>query len=141
MKTIIGNIFDHVDKLDVIVHGCNCFATMGAGIAAQIARLYPEAYIVDSKDPRTPEQKLGGISFTKNTTPIIINAYTQFRLGRDLKYNALENTMHLISLNFHDLRIGMPMIGAGIAGGDWEIIEKIISKELVGMDVTIFKLN
>jgi O-acetyl-ADP-ribose deacetylase (regulator of RNase III) len=34
---ILGNF-------DVIVHGCNCFKTMGGGIAAQIKRVFPKAY-------------------------------------------------------------------------------------------------
>jgi len=31
------------------------------------------------------------------------------------------------------------MIGAGLAGGDWKIIEKIIEEELVDMDVRVVK--
>jgi O-acetyl-ADP-ribose deacetylase (regulator of RNase III) len=32
---------------------------------------------------------------------------------------------------------GMPKIGAGLAGGDWELIESIIDEELSGESVTI----
>jgi transcription antitermination factor NusA-like protein len=31
------------------------------------------------------------------------------------------------------------MIGAGLAGGDWNIIERIIQEELNGEDVTVVK--
>ncbi len=33
--------------LDVIVHGANCQCVMGAGIAAQIKKRFPEAYAAD----------------------------------------------------------------------------------------------
>lgn len=46
-----------------------------------------------------------------------------------------------INHQFHDKRIGLPLIGAGLAGGDWNIIEKIIGKELKDMDVTIVKFK
>ncbi|MGA8944018.1 MAG: hypothetical protein WB502_15090 [Thermoactinomyces sp.] len=35
----------------VIAHQCNCFATMGAGIAKQIKERYPEAYEADRNFP------------------------------------------------------------------------------------------
>jgi O-acetyl-ADP-ribose deacetylase (regulator of RNase III) len=34
-------------------------------------------------------------------------------------------------------RIGLPLIGAGLAGGDWNRIEKIIEKEFTKNDVSI----
>ena len=35
MKVVKGNIFDLAEQgeFDVVVHGCNCFCTMGKGIA------------------------------------------------------------------------------------------------------------
>jgi len=33
------------DSNHIIVHGCNCFCTMGAGIAKTIKELYPSAYL------------------------------------------------------------------------------------------------
>ena len=37
-------------------------------------------------------------------------------------------------------RIGLPQIGAGLGGGDWNIISKIIDEELQGENWTIVKL-
>ncbi|RYF46165.1 MAG: phosphatase, partial [Cytophagaceae bacterium] len=33
-----------VGEFDVIVHGCNCFCQMGAGIAKTIKQVFPAAY-------------------------------------------------------------------------------------------------
>jgi len=38
---------------------------------------------------------------------------------------------------FTGKRIGLPFIGAGLAGGDWDVIEDIINDELEGEDVTV----
>ena len=40
-------------------------------------------------------------------------------------------------MELKDSRIGYPKIGAGLAGGDWSIIEKIIDEELQGTDHTL----
>jgi O-acetyl-ADP-ribose deacetylase (regulator of RNase III) len=42
---------------------------------------------------------------------------------------------------FSGKRIGYPKIGAGLAGGDWNIISSIIDKELIGEDHTLVLLN
>lgn len=42
---------------DVIVHGCNCFNTMGAGIAKTIKQTFPEAYQADLKTEKGSKQK------------------------------------------------------------------------------------
>ena len=68
----------------------------------------------------------------------IINAYTQYNPGRDVNYEAIRKALRKIQ---HDLpleaTIGIPRIGAGIAGGDWRQIEDIIVTELHDRDVTI----
>jgi hypothetical protein len=45
--------------------------------------------------------------------------------------------MRKIKNIFNGLRIGLPKIGAGLAGGDWKLISGIIEEELNGEDVTI----
>lgn len=44
MNHIQGDLIalDMAGKFDVIVHGCNCFHAMGAGIAKTIATAFPE---------------------------------------------------------------------------------------------------
>ena len=40
---------------------------------------------------------------------------------------------------FADKVIGYPLIGAGLAKGDWQVISKIIDTELAGTDHTLVK--
>jgi len=76
---------------------------------------------------------------------IVINAYTQFHYGKNHKdgvsspvdYEAIIMCMRKINHIFKGKHIGLPLIGAGLAGGDWNRIEKIIEEELTDMEVTI----
>lgn len=51
MKTLRGDLLAYAlnGKINVIVHGCNCFCNMGAGIAKQIKNTFPEAFDADKK--------------------------------------------------------------------------------------------
>ena len=50
MKIVAGDLLQLAldDHFDVIIHGCNCFCTMGAGIAASIRLEFPEALSADA---------------------------------------------------------------------------------------------
>jgi O-acetyl-ADP-ribose deacetylase (regulator of RNase III) len=135
-----GNLLDLAEKgeFDVIVHGCNCFHTMGAGIAGQIAKRYPNIYDIDKKLTEYGSvEKLGTLSYGVPTgyTFVVVNAYTQFQPGQNVNYHAIYSAMEKVRDKYcgKELRIGIPKIGAGIAGGDWDLI----SKHLRG----IFSLN
>jgi hypothetical protein len=55
----------------------------------------------------------------------------------DLEYDALKSALIQMKEKFSGKRFGMPKIGSGLAGGDWEVIEKIISEVFAGEYVTI----
>jgi O-acetyl-ADP-ribose deacetylase (regulator of RNase III) len=49
--------------------------------------------------------------------------------------------MRLIKIESTGQRIGYPKIGAGLAGGDWEIIAAIIEEELLANTVARFPIE
>ena len=144
VKTIKGNLITLAKEgeFDVIAHGCNCFCTMGSGIAKQIKQVFPQAYSVDLKTIKGDKKKLGTCSccdiIPLNLT--VVNAYTQYDFGGkkvNVNYKAVCRCMDWIANNFKDKRIGLPKIGAGLAGGDWSIIQQIIEEKMFECDVTI----
>jgi len=76
---------------------------------------------------------------------IVVNAYTQYSYGKNhidgvdkpLDYEALTLCMRKMNLIFKGKHIGLPQIGAGLAGGNWEKIKEIIQRELKDCNVTI----
>jgi O-acetyl-ADP-ribose deacetylase (regulator of RNase III) len=127
-------------EFDAIVHGCNCFRTMGAGIARQIKAAFPEAWAADRATIKGDPSKLGSFSSALSRGILVINAYTQFDYrGRGVKadYHAIRQCMSQIAAAHPSLRIGIPRIGAGLAGGDWPTIHSILSEVFHDRDVTI----
>ncbi len=150
MKVVIGDLLVLAEQgqFDVIVHGCNCFCTMSAGIAKAIKAQFPEAYQADLQTISGDRGKLGSYSQAKiqrdGVEFIIINAYSQFDWrGRGLKadYDAIRQVFQGIKAEFSGLKIAYPLIGAGLAHGDWSIISQIIEDELQGEAHTLVKLS
>lgn len=140
IKEIKGDIFSMLNDFDVILHGCNCFSVMGAGFAKQIKLKFPIAYDVDKNSTLTPNSKLGKITHTGHlTTPTIVNLYTQFEWKgkNNVDYDAIRSSLKIVKTTFKGKKIGMPMIGAGLAGGDWTLIKSIIEEELEDENVTV----
>ena len=130
-------------EFDVIVHGCNCRHTMGAGIAKQIKAHFPAAYAADCATPKGAS-KLGQISSAtvdcNGRDLIIVNAYTQDNWcgsGVLADYAAIRAAMRQVKAQFAGKRIGYPKIGAGLARGDWATIAPIIDEELAGEQHTL----
>jgi O-acetyl-ADP-ribose deacetylase (regulator of RNase III) len=139
MKTIKGDLIKLATdgEFDVIIHGCNCFCTMSAGIAKLIKKQFPEAYEADLATEKGEKSKIGTISWVKSADRklFIVNGYTQFNWkgnGRKADYEAIRAVFKKVKTEFSGLRIGYPAIGAGLAGGDWNVIGAIIEEELEG---------
>ena len=144
LKHTKGNLIDLAEagEFDIVVQGCNCFNTMGGGIAREIRERYPHVAAVDGKTIRGDYNKLGNWTsenvLLKNGTVTfdIINAYTQYDMstGEDVfEYVAFALILHKLVHAYGDKRIGLPYIGMGLAGGDKETIMDMIEEFAYGV--------
>lgn len=127
---------------DVISHGCNCFNTMGAGIAPQFAKAFgADKFPKEKPRFRGDINKLGTIDWKMDfrSPMVVVNSYTQYTTGgrHPLDYEALTLCMRKINAKFEGQRIGLPLIGCGLAGGDWDVVKQIMQEELEDCEVTI----
>eukprot|EP01023_Acetabularia_acetabulum_P052062 TRINITY_DN5771_c0_g1_i3.p1 TRINITY_DN5771_c0_g1~~TRINITY_DN5771_c0_g1_i3.p1 ORF type:complete len:210 (-),score=26.23 TRINITY_DN5771_c0_g1_i3:69-698(-) len=149
-KEIEGDLIASAQNgdFDVIIHGCNCFCTMGKGIAKQIKEKFPQAFEADKGTQKGDRQKMGQISYAEvqnnQKKPLfIVNAYIQYNYrapDNKVDYDSLREAFQGIKQHFKGKIMGYPLIGAGLAGGDWSTISKIIDEELAGEDHTLVRL-
>lgn len=129
LKHTKGNLLDLAEagEFDIVVQGCNCFNTMGGGLAREIRERYPEVAAVDAKTKKGDYSKLGNWTvgyawFDETSDPyIIINAYTQYNMstGEDVfEYTAFELILQKLAFAYPGERFGFPLIGQGLAKGD-----------------------
>lgn len=136
LKHTKGNLLDLAEKgkFDIIVHGCNCFNTMGSGIAKEIRERYPEAFEADERmDQEFGKNyrylKLGNFSqvnvYPANGKFTIVNAYTQFYFNKKdeefndhFEYDSFNLILQKLLHFYGNYDFGFPYIGMGLAGGD-----------------------
>lgn len=148
-------------KFDVIAHGVNCQCVQGAGLAPQMVKAFgTDKFKLEDPSLKGDINKLGQIDFKdfhrggdgftiEYQVLYVVNAYTQFNYGRNhsdgdeipFDYEAFTLCMRKMNKVFSGKHIGLPQIGAGLAGGDWEKIETIIRKELSDCRVTVVIYN
>ena len=166
-KEIKGDLIELTKQgeFDVVTHGCNCFCTMGAGIAPKMAKsFYCNTFDMEHIEYMGDIKKLGNIDYNPysydkdnklkriyhqnkfhNKIIYIVNSYTQYYYGKNhsdgvekpLDYEALTLCLRKINTIFTGKHIGLPKIGCGLAGGDWNIVKEIIKKELKDCKVTV----
>lgn len=141
LKHTKGNLLDLAEagEFDIVVQGCNCFNTMGGGIAKEIRERYPSVAYVDQQTQKGDYMKLGNWTWdiAGSNEFILINAYTQYNMstGEDVfEYAAFELILQKLLHAYGDKRIGFPYIGMGLAGGNKDIILQMI--EGFASDVT-----
>lgn len=118
------------------VHGCNAQGKFASGVAGVLRKTYPYSYKAYIDHYTNQGLMLGDVIFSEGEKdqPIIANCITQQKYGYDGKcyvdyqsINTCMETLMLFSKKRAISALTMPKIGAGLGGGDWEIIEKIIS--------------
>jgi O-acetyl-ADP-ribose deacetylase (regulator of RNase III) len=132
-------------KFNVVAHGCNCFCVMGAGIAPQMADAFGcNKFPLEDDKYSGLESKLGQIDYkTLNVNGndlTVVNAYTQYGFGgKPFDYDAFKNIVKEMNTVFKGKHIGLPKIGAGLAGGYWPEIKSIIQEGFTDCKVTVVK--
>lgn len=115
------DIFKHNYKN--IVHGCNCFNTMGKGIAKTIAKKFPCAKEADQKTTKGDRFKLGSCSSATCNGTTIHNFYSQYTYWDESDmfslpaYRAGLNKL-ITRLSYTTNEFAMPAIGLGLAKGN-----------------------
>lgn len=155
IEYIKGDLFS--TKIKTIVHGCNAQGVMGSGVAKIIKERYPKAFDRYRKQyEQYNHLKLGHVIPVPcgdrindpDNYKVIVNAITQDFYGRDgsryVSYDAVAECMSTINKFFEVYgidEVAMPQIGAGLGGGDWNVIASIIESELKNVKPYVYILE
>lgn len=134
-----------------IAHGVNCQGVMGSGLALAIRNKWPSVYDnyrkfyneYQNRYSNTnfaftfPEKLLGEVNISyQDENRTIANCFTQLNYGRQkniryVSYDAVAKTFNYLNWLIREevKEIALPKIGAGLGGGDWNVIKEIIESE------------
>jgi O-acetyl-ADP-ribose deacetylase (regulator of RNase III) len=145
-------------SFDVIAHGCNCFNAQLNGLAPQMVDTFDiDRFRLEDEYYKGDIGKLGNIDFymewvspgfnnqvsnmptnyPKEFPLYVVNAYTQFLPGPNADIHAVILCLKKINYVFKGRRVGLPKIGCGIGGLDWEIVSKAYELYLPDVELTV----
>jgi O-acetyl-ADP-ribose deacetylase (regulator of RNase III) len=148
------------DGARIIVHCCNSHGVWGAGFVLALSRRWPgperqyRAWL-DSAEKKG-QLPLGAVQFVGVEDGLVVaNLIGQEGVGHapdgtpPIRYPAIRTGLATVreeamrwalSSSRRRASIHMPRMGAGLAGGDWARIERIVRNELVerDLDVTVY---
>lgn len=141
-----GNLLDV--QTGIIAHGCNCQGVMGSGVALAVRNKYPVAYDKYRYECMgLTDDARSALLGRYNIVPVapglwVANMFTQDIYGGDgqkyVSYDAIDACFASINTRGHTLNI--PKIGAGLGGGDWNVIESIINHRVDNQSVIVWEL-
>ncbi len=154
IKYHVGNLITAIKNKEVGLagHGCNIWCSMGSGIAPLMAELTPGVRNADNATIRGSVDKLGTVTtaMAHKYSCVIINMYTQANTARfqgelvvdysaiSKIFKSMEQVMRCGKKSEMKYPMAIPLIGAGLAGGDWKVIECIIDRVIKDETVDVF---
>lgn len=130
-----------------LVHICSNGNVWGKGFVLTISRKWKKPEKVHRSRDSYP---LGAVTLIKVEKDLYIgNMIAQNGINRRgqrpiqrVDYEALRSCFRKIRKKIGDnnISIHMPRIGTGLGCGKWEIVEKIITKELQGLKIYVYTL-
>lgn len=146
MKQIEDNMLDITDG--IICHQVNCQGVMGAGIALQIKKRFPEVFKQYRKNYNNGNLTLGtNLYVFIDNALVVANLAGQNRYGSNnmhTDYTSLQQCLDDLKLFRNMYMAGQPIyfpykMSCGMGGGDWNIVSNMI--ELVFPDAIVVKPN
>lgn len=171
LKYISGDVTNPIvhsdNEIVLIPHVCNNMRRFGAGVSGAIGRKWPEAEKAYRTSPISTQ--LGEIVAkhvetqiyvvhmiaqhdTQNSVRMLHNVDKNTGIEKEIppvRYGALAKAMiqtqifaGYLTNGDRTVTIASPMFGAGLSGGDWNVIESMILELWVdkGLDVTVYRL-
>ena len=136
MPVVHKNLVD--EEYGIIVHGVNAQGKFGAGFAKQLSQKYPHVMLDYLHKYRTAGLQLGDIITTHIWKDLyIVSGVTQQYYGRDprvtyVSYPAVKAVFEKVNVLALELRLPVkfPLIGCGLANGEWSVVRAIIKAAL-----------
>ena len=154
IKYVIGDATNPIGEGNkIICHICNDIGGWGAGFVLAISKKWGAPEYKYRK--MTPEERQLGVVQLVSVEPkiFVANMIGQHGIkpmkGADnliippIRYDAVLACLRKVAgyANTLNATVHMLRIGAGLAGGNWETIEKIINEALESIDVTVYNLK
>lgn len=123
-----GDIFQ-IPQIKNYAHGCNCAGAMGKGIALQFKARFPKMYEQYRDMCKNGKYSVGDVFKYAYEEGYVYNLGTQRTWLKKAEMEYIERSLQrMMTIAEEDSvrEIAMPAIGAGLGGGNWSEIKRLI---------------
>lgn len=132
----------------IIAHVCNDVGAWGAGFVLALSKRWSKPEREYRTLARRQSLKLGMLKLVQVERAIwVANMIAQHDIRwhdriPPIRYEALLECLKQLGFESHQRQasIHMPRIGCGLAGGEWEKVEKLLLDTLPGTDIFVYDL-
>lgn len=140
------------EGVKLLTHCCNDVGAWGAGFVMAISKRWdgPERNFRSWANPKLGEVQLVQVEDDVIVCNLIGQKGIKKKYGTvpPVRYDAIRKGLasirSMIVDNDHNKKysVHMPMMGAGLAGGDWSVVADIVEEELIqhGVEVYVYQL-
>lgn len=134
-----------------ICHICNDVGAWGCGFVMELSKKWkePEKYYRSQKSYNLGEIQVVTVDNEHPSNIVhVVNMIAQHGISTKpldknlppIRYVALEKCLDKLATSLMVIHgsVHMPMIGTGLAGGNWKIIERIIEITLIEKDIPVY---
>lgn len=135
----IGDLFGCGDA-DALAHGCNCAGAMGAGIAVQFKKRWPDMFLEYKRRCEDGSFAPGSVFLWERSSPKVFNLGTQAHWRVGATEAAVRDSVALMLRTAEAMsmrRVAMPRIGAGLGGLPWTKVESLLREAAAGSRVEL----
>lgn len=128
LHEVTGDLFGL--DLPALGHGCNCQGAMGAGVAKEFRRRFPQMYAGYRRRCLDATFTLGDVWAWEADSLVIYNLGTQPRPGPSASLAAIESSVRRMLIDAHERglpAVGVPRIGAGLGGLAWPSVHRVLA--------------
>jgi O-acetyl-ADP-ribose deacetylase (regulator of RNase III) len=127
LTAVTGDLFEF--GLPAVGHGCNCVGAMGAGIAREFRRRFPQMYREYRRRCQTGEFQLGDVFVWQADDLLVYNLATQPVPRPSATLDAINASVRAALADLEQRgvpRLGVPRIGAGLGGLAWPDVAAVL---------------
>ncbi len=145
IRIIKGNIFN--SNMKTIVNTVNCVGFMGAGIALDYKRRYPDMHEEYKINCKNNDINIGELSIYKKSKPWILNFPTKIHYKDPSKISYIEKGLNKFIDIYEDEEIdsiAFPQLGSSLGGLDWDDVLKVMLRylqRLNNIDIEIYEYD
>ena len=137
------------DGHKIITHVCNDIGGWGRGFVVALSNKWSQPEKTYRQCATQKPLKLGQVMFVNVEPDITVaNMIAQHDVRTinglpPVRYEALSDCLQVVSSYAltNNASIHMPRIGCGLAGGQWIIVENIINKTMLSLQIYVYDLQ